>query len=138
MFIYMGLSKAVDPVVFLKLLRQYEMVQTPLLLNAIAAALPWFEILCGLLLMAGVAVRGTALMSLLMLLVFTPIVLKRALALQAAAGIPFCMVKFDCGCGAGEVWICRKLAENVLLCLLAIALLAGWGRSFSLRYSLWR
>jgi hypothetical protein len=83
-------------------------------------------------------VRGAALVSLLMLLAFTPLVLKRALELQAAANIPFCMVKFDCGCGAGEVWICRKLTENVLLMLVSAWLLFGGGRLLSLRYALLR
>src|SRR5882672_9184496 len=60
-FIYMGMSKAVHPEEFLKLVRDYEIIGNPLALNLIAAALPWFEIFCGLLLLAGVAVRGTAL-----------------------------------------------------------------------------
>ena len=136
LFVYMGLTKALNPVAFLKVLRQYEMVQSPFLLNSIAATLPWFEIFCGLLLLMGLAVRGSASISLLMLLVFTPLVLKRALALQAALHIPFCAVKFDCGCGSGEVWICRKLSENVFLILLSAWLLAGRGRQCSLRYTL--
>src|SRR5690349_18661666 len=115
LFIYMGLTKALQPVEFLKLVRQYEMVQSPWLLNSIAAALPWFEVFCGLLLVAGVAVRGTALMLVAMLVPFTLVVLKRALAIHAAQAIPFCAVKFDCGCGTGEVLICHKLVENAAL-----------------------
>ena len=136
LFIYMGLNKALDPVAFLKLLRQYDLTQTPLLLNSIAAALPWFEVFCGLLLLLGVAVRGTALTLLLLLAPFTALVLHRALALHSALDIPFCAVKFDCGCGEGAVFICRKLAENALLMLLAGWLLAGRGRRFCLRFSL--
>ena len=124
-FLYMGLNKALHPVEFLKLVREYELVQSPLLLNSIAAALPWFEVFCGLLLLAGVAVRGAALMLLLMLVPFTMVVLDRALAIQAAGAIPFCAVKFDCGCGMGEVFICHKLAENAVLTLLSAWLLAG-------------
>src|SRR5438105_10241518 len=86
LFIYMGLSKALHivihgedvtegPVAFLKLVRQYDMVGNPLLLNLIGAMLPWFEVFCGLLLLAGVAVRGTALMLLAMLVPFTLLVL---------------------------------------------------------------
>ena len=71
--------------------------------------------------MAGVAVRGSALMLLCLLVPFTLVVLQRALALQSMLAIPFCAVKFDCGCGTGEVWICRKLVENGLLILLS-----GW------------
>ena len=138
-FIYMGLNKALPhPEAFLKLVRQYHMVDTPVLLNSIAAALPWFEVYCGVLLLAGVAVRGTAINLIAMLVPFTLLVLKQALALAAASGIPFCAVKFDCGCGAGEVYICHKLVENSALLLLAAWLLTGRGRQLCLRYSLLR
>jgi uncharacterized membrane protein YphA (DoxX/SURF4 family) len=115
LFLYMGLHKAMDPEGFLKLLRQYELVQTPLLLNLIAMGLPWFEAFCGLLLLLGVAVRGTAAVLVAMLVPFTLIVLQHALKLQAAGDLAFCAIKFDCGCGSGEVFVCAKLVENVLL-----------------------
>ena len=134
-FLYMGLNKALDPVDFLKLLRQYDLTQSSLLLNSLAAALPWFEVFCGLLLLAGIAVRGTALTLMAMLAPFTWVVLHRALLLQAAQNIPFCAVEFDCGCGEGEEFICRKLLENFLLILLSGWLLAGHGRQLSLRFS---
>jgi uncharacterized membrane protein YphA (DoxX/SURF4 family) len=135
-FLYMGLNKALHPVEFLKMVRQYDLVQSSLLLNSIAAALPWFEIFCGLLLLAGVAVRGTAVLLIVMLVPFTVLVFRRALAIHSAQAIPFCAVKFDCGCGTGEVFICRKLLENFLLILFSIWLLAGYGRKFCLRHSL--
>ncbi len=137
-FLYLGLNKALDPVEFLKLLRQYDLTHSSLLLNSIAAALPWFEVFCGLLLLAGVAVRGTALTLLCLLVPFTWVVLRRALMLQAALNLPFCAVKFDCGCGAGEEFICRKLLENFLLLLLSGWLLAGQGRPLSLRFNLFK
>ena len=115
LFICLGLSKALHPVEFLKLARQYELVQTPWILNSIAAALPWLEVFCGLLLLAGIAVREAALVALVTLIPFTYIVFKRALVLQAMLGIPFCEVKFDCGCGSGEDFIVRKLLENAVL-----------------------
>jgi len=135
-FLYMGVNKALDPVEFLKLVRQYDIVSSPLLLNAIAAALPWFEVFCGLLLIAGVAARGAVLMLLAMLIPFTVVVLRRALAMAATEGLQFCAVKFDCGCGTGEVVICHKLIENCALILVAAWLLSGRGRQLSLRYSL--
>ena len=146
-FVYMGLSKALyivmhgepvmeGPVAFLKLVRQYDMVNNPLLLNLIAAILPWFEVFCGLLLLAGVAVRGTALMVLVMLVPFTLIVLRHGLALAAANAVPFCSVKFDCGCGTGEVVTCNKLLENCGLIFLCAWLLGGRGRRLSARFSL--
>ena len=135
-FLYVGLNKALHPVEFLKLVRQYDLTQTAWLLNSIPAALPWFEVFCGLLLLVGIAVRGTALISAVMLVPFTLVVLHRALLLKAALSIPFCAVKFDCGCGTGAEFICRKLSENLILLALSIWLLAGRGRQFSLRFSL--
>jgi hypothetical protein len=120
------------------LVRQYELTTNPIVLNSIAAALPWFETICGALLVAGIAVRGTALVTVLMLVPFTLVILKRALALAATQGVPFTTIKFDCGCGAGEVVIWHKLIENCLLVILACLLIAGRGRRWSARYSLFR
>jgi uncharacterized membrane protein YphA (DoxX/SURF4 family) len=135
-FVYMGLNKALHPVDFLKLVRQYDMVQHYLLLNLIAALLPWFEVFCGLLLVSGTAVRGSALMLVVMLIPFTVIVIRRALTIQTATGLAFCAVRFDCGCGTGEVLICRKIVENAAMVLLALGLVFCKTGRFSLRYSL--
>jgi uncharacterized membrane protein YphA (DoxX/SURF4 family) len=138
-FIFMGLHKALpNPERFLTLVDQYNMVTTPFLLNSIGAALPWFEVYCGVLLLTGVAVRGAALNLVAMLVPFTLLVFKRALAIAATKGIPLCAVKFDCGCGAGEVFICHKLVENTVLLLLSAWLLTGRGRQLCLRFSLLR
>ena len=136
LFIYMGVSKVLHPIEFLKLVRQYEILHHHLALNAVAAILPWFEVLCGVLLVLGVAVRGAALIALAMLIPFTVIVLLRALDLQHASGLPFCAIKFDCGCGAGEVFICRKLTENLLLMLASVAVIIWHKNRLSLRFSL--
>jgi uncharacterized membrane protein YphA (DoxX/SURF4 family) len=135
-FIYMGLNKALHPIDFLKLVRQYDWVQNHVLLNVIAAGLPWFEMLCGLLLMLGVAVRGAALVLVGMLVVFTGIVLQRAWGIHVASGLAFCAIKFDCGCGTGEVWICWKLVENSMLLLLSLALLFGRSQVWCWRFGL--
>jgi uncharacterized membrane protein YphA (DoxX/SURF4 family) len=122
-FIYLGLVKALQPVDFLKVVRQYGVIEHHVLLNLVAAVLPWFEVFCGVLLMIGIAVRGSALMLLVMLMPFSAMVFQRAWSLHRAQAIPFCAVRFDCGCGAGEVLICGKLLENGLLILLAIIVL---------------
>ena len=126
-FVYMGAAKALDPVDFLKLLRQYQLVENPLMLNLIALSLPWFEIFCGLLLLAGIAVRGAALVHLFLLAAFTWIVFQRALGIYSLQHLPFCAVKFDCGCGTGEVLICHKLVENTALAGLSAWILLGGG-----------
>lgn len=137
-FLYMGLSKSLHPVEFLKLVRQYDMLHHHLLLNFVASTLPWFEIFCGLLLLLGVAVRGAAVMLVAMLVPFTLAVLSRALDLHAAGGLPFCAIKFDCGCGAGEVFICRKLGENVLLIALSCALIFWRSHRLCLRHTFFK
>ena len=134
-FLYTGLTKASHPELFLKLVHQYQMVSSPLLLNSIASALPWFEVFCGLLLLAGIAVRGSALILVFMLVPFTVLVLKRALGIAGAEGLPLCAVKFDCGCGTGEVFICRKVLENSLLLVLSCWLMTGAGRRLAFRFS---
>ena len=138
MFLYMGLNKALHPIEFLKLVRQYDVLHHHLLLNLVASTLPWFEIFCGLLLVFGVAVRGAAVMLVAMLVPFTWAVLSRALDIHAASHLPFCAIKFDCGCGAGEVFICRKLAENALLTALSVALVFLRSHRLCLRHSLAR
>lgn len=122
-FVYLGTMKALDPVGFLKLVRQFDVLPQPLALNVVAAALPWFEIFCGGLLLAGIRLRGTALVTLVLLLAFTSLILLRALALARSGALPFCGISFDCGCGTGEVLVCAKLAENTGLLLLALHVL---------------
>ena len=137
LFLYMGLNKALHPVEFLKLVHQYDALHSYLWLNVVASALPWFETFCALLLLLGLAVRGTAVMLVAMLIPFTILVLLRALAMHKTGGLPFCAIKFDCGCGTGEVFICRKLAENILLTAMASGLIF-WpgGDRLCLRHSL--
>ncbi|MFT7462260.1 MAG: putative membrane protein YphA (DoxX/SURF4 family) [Pseudohongiellaceae bacterium] len=122
-FLSMGAAKVSDPVTFLKLLREYDLVASDqsLILNGLAIILPWLEIWLGLLMVLGVAVRGSALTLLVMLLVFTGAIVLRAQSIMGVEGIPLCSVAFDCGCGSGVVNVCNKLAENTGLILLAAA-----------------
>jgi len=122
-FIYGGLMKGLHPVEFLRILHEYELPVPFFVLNAVAGLLPWFEILSGLLLVTGKALRAAALVWLVILVSFTLLVLQRALALQIMSDIPFCAVRFDCGCGMGEIGICLKLAENLFMMLAAATLL---------------
>jgi uncharacterized membrane protein YphA (DoxX/SURF4 family) len=133
-FVYMGLNKALHPVDFLKILREYNMVENHLLLNLIAAVLPWFEVLCGLLLLLGIAVRGSALLLIGMLVSFSIAIIGRALAIHAAGSISFCEIRFDCGCGAGEVIVCHKLLENASLLFMSLLLVIGRGNRWCLRF----
>lgn len=118
LFVYLAWNKALDPVNFMKLTHEYGVLPAqPPYLNLTGVLVPWIELVCGLALILGVFVRGAALTILGMLLFFAPLLLLRAYSLYtdpANAGVyaSFCDVKFDCGCGTGEVYICSKMIEN--------------------------
>jgi putative oxidoreductase len=139
-FIYLGVLKLSDPVAFLKALREYDMFPPgqPWLMNLTAAALPGAEVLCGVLLLLGVAVRGSALLLLALLLVFTVAIAAHAGELADAQSLALCAVEFDCGCGSGVQNACSKLTENAGLIVLAVVALASRSRRWCLRGALLR
>jgi uncharacterized membrane protein YphA (DoxX/SURF4 family) len=130
LFVYMAWPKIADPVDFLKLIRLYHMVpeSPPVFLNGIAIVLPWLEMICGVALILGLFVRGASAMLAAMLVVFTPVIFVRALAIQGAEGTPFLEIAFDCGCGTGIVIIWKKLLANTGLFLLTLFPL--WSRTY--------
>lgn len=122
LFVSLGIHKAFNPVDFLKAVHEYGWFDRSVTLTWVAALLPWLEVFCGLLLVLGLRVRGSAFVVFGMLVVFSALVLQRAVHLHQTTGVPFCAIRFDCGCGNGEVLVCRKLVENTLL--LALSLMA--------------
>lgn len=120
-FVWLAYNKTLDPIDFMKLTHEYGVLpeQAPYL-NLTAVVTPWIEIVCGVALILGIYTRGAAACILGMLLFFAPMLLIRAYGIytdpaNAGALGSFCDVKFDCGCGTGEVYICSKMVENVLL-----------------------
>jgi len=137
MFVWMGVAKILDPVEFLKLMRQYHALpESPAYyMNTVAVVLPWIETVCGATLLLGVAVRGAGIVSAVMLVFFTPMIFMRGLELYDGGGgefATFCAVNFDCGCGAGAVFVCNKTAENCGLLLAALVAVASRSRRFCL------
>ena len=120
--VHLGLNKALNPTDFLKAVHQYGWVDQTQHLTWIAALLPWFEVFCGLLLVAGVWVRGTAFAAFGMLVFFSGIILHRALRIHETTGIDFFEIRFDCGCGNGAVFVGLKLVENAVLTGLSLVL----------------
>ncbi len=118
LFAYLAIMKLRgDPFTFLKLIHEYGIFGEGqyLWLNTTAAVLPWIELACAAALILGVCTRGAALLIFGMLLFFAPALLLRAWGMYAAdeaTYASFCDVKFDCGCGTGEVYICWKMLEN--------------------------
>ena len=135
LFIWMGVAKIHDPVTFLKLMRQYQLLPAsmPHFLNFVAVVVPWVETLCGAALILGLTVRGAGLVAAVMLVVFTPMILMRGLELYNQGGVSFCGVNFDCGCGAGVIFLCNKLVENVVVLLLALVAVFSRSRRFCLQ-----
>jgi len=132
LFVYMGVNKLADPIGFLKAIRQYQIVESPLLLNSMAIVLPWLEIIAGSALILGLFIRGAATMMIVMLAAFTPAIMVQTSRIMAETGTPFFQVEFDCGCGGGPVIIWKKLLENTGLFLLSFVALLSRTRRFSL------
>ena len=135
LFVWMGAVKIAEPVDFLKLMRQYQLLDETsayVALNLVAVILPWAETLCGAVLILGIAVRGAGVISAGMLAFFTPMILKRGLELYHTGSVSFCEVNFDCGCGAGVVYLCSKLVENCGLLLLTLVAIFSRSRRFCL------
>jgi len=137
MFLWMGIEKLGHPIEFLKQIHLYAMLpeEPAFFLNATAIVLPWLEVFCGVALIVGIWVRGAAAMIALMLAVFTPAILLRALAIQSADGTPFFEIAFDCGCGSGVVVTWKKLLTNSTLFLVTLIGVFSQSRRFCL--SMW-
>lgn len=137
-FVAMGSAKVGDTVTFLKLIREYGLVSedNSTILTSLAVVLPWLELWLGALVLAGVAVRGSSLALLAMLVVFTGAIGLRTQGLMETEGLALCAVAFDCGCGSGVVNVCRKLSENLGLMTLAVVVLCSGNSRMCLRHRL--
>lgn len=109
-----GVQKLGEPTDFLKSIHAYGILPTqpPWLLNLSAIGLPWLEIICGIALVFGPLRRGAALLSSVVLAVFTAAIVVRSFQVMGAEGTPFLELAFDCGCGSGTVIIWQKLITN--------------------------
>ena len=133
-FISMGISKILEPIKFLKAVKQYEILplEPPILINSTAVILPWLEVVIGLLLIAGIARRGGATISFGMLVVFNIAILKLGLDHQAKnPEMAFTEIVLDCGCGAGPVNVAWKLLQNLGLIILSAGLMVSKSHRFS-------
>ena len=135
-FGYLGMVKVLDPVAFLKVLREYDITSHFLVLNFIAAVLPWLEVLCAICLIVGIGVRGVGALLSVMLVGFTVALILRAVGIHHETGIAMCAIEFDCGCGGGPVPFCRKLVENVVLLGLCFLVTLGSSHRWCLRSTL--
>jgi uncharacterized membrane protein YphA (DoxX/SURF4 family) len=124
-FIFASIEKVLDPEAFATSISGYRIVSAgPALL--IATVLPWVELLCGLGLLFGVFVRGSGLLALIMLTVFTVLVVS---ALWRGLDI-------SCGCFTQDptaeriAW--KKVGENLLLIFMSFLVFRRSSPGFSL------
>ena len=115
MFLVASIEKIADPNAFAQSIGNYKIL-SPAVTIALASTLPWIELLCGMALLFGIATRGSALVTSIMLLCFTVAVVS---ALVRGLDI-------SCGCftqdpQAGKVaW--EKVIENSIMIIAALSL----------------
>jgi hypothetical protein len=112
-FVYAGILKMRSPIEFADNIAAYQFLPANTI-NALALGLPFFEIICGLLVLGGVCIKIGTLGISTMLLVFMGAILT---ALKRGLSI-------DCGCFGGHSWIESNLwvalGRDVILLLLAM------------------
>ncbi len=127
-FIYASLEKIQNPEGFAEVIYNYRMVPESLI-NIMAIVLPWLELICGVLIIVGVFVRGSALLIGAMLAVFIV-----ALSSAILRGLDI-----SCGCftlEGGRDIAGRTLVEDVLLMIcVGLSLIYG-GKAFSFKKGL--
>ena len=111
-FIYAGVQKIFVPAEFSQSIQNY-MILPAALTNLVAIFLPWLEICCGILLLAGIFIRASAILLTLMNLVFVIAILS---ALIRGLDI-------NCGCFGSDTpldWF--KMIENLILLAMSLHL----------------
>ena len=104
-FIYAGAQKITDPEAFAISISNYRLIPISAL-NFIAITLPWIEIITGILLLFGIAVKENSTIIFMMSLIFT-----FAIAISLFRGL-----NIECGCfGNGTQIGLFKLGENLLI-----------------------
>lgn len=124
-FIYAGIQKIGSPLAFADEIRMYKILDLGPPLYIMAIALPWIELACGLALLSGFLLRGSALILLALNAVFLLAVSVRTIAVMGEEGLGFWKVYFDCGCGFGETYAWRKILEDAVFLLLSLAILSA-------------
>jgi uncharacterized membrane protein YphA (DoxX/SURF4 family) len=111
-FIVASIEKVADPAAFAVSINNYKILPEAVSL-VVATFLPWVELLCGFGLLFGIFMRGSSLLSLCMLAVFTAAIVS---------GL-FRGLDISCGCFTQDPNVAKigwgKVAENVGLIILS-------------------
>ena len=125
-FLLYGLDKIAHPDDFARAIANYRLLPEALV-NLVAVTLPWIELFCGLLLLAGQWVRSAALVSAFLLSVFVI-----AVSITLARGLDI-----NCGCfssapsSEGRIGLLTLLRDFTILPIALFVLIADRG-DFSL------
>ncbi len=128
-FIYASLSKIQNPWQFAAIIESYRLV-SPLISHYLALFLPFLELICALVLIIGVFVRGSAFLLSSMLVVFIVVI-----SLSLLRGL-----EIDCGCfdlsETGDLLSFKRIIEDILLLAASIIILFYYklNKSFLLEY----
>ena len=113
LFIYAGAEKISDPAGFSTSISNYKLLPI-YTVNFFAITMPWIEIVAGILLVFGIAVKENAFIINVMLIVFIV-----AISISLARGL-----SIDCGCfGKGNQIGIQKLIENTLMFFAGVLLI---------------
>lgn len=115
-FLFASIEKVADPNAFAVSISYYRLIGEPLTV-IVATILPWMELICGLFLIFGIMLKGSSLLVLLMLLVFTGGVVSGILR----------GLDISCGCFSQDPNVGRigwmKVSENIALMLMSLLVL---------------
>ena len=124
-FLYAGIEKINDPESFVRAINNYRLLPYPFI-NFFAIVLPWIELVSGLLLIFGIAVKENTFIVTALLGVFVVVII---------IGL-FRGLDINCGCfvtaGGSKIGI-QKVIENLVLILLGLQLFYFGGGAFSLQ-----
>jgi len=123
-FIFAAVTKVADPVGFSQSIYNYKLMPD-FLINFLAIAIPWIELVAGILLVFGISVKENSVIISGLLIVFII-----AVSISLARGLDI-----DCGCFGtvdGSKVGLMKILENVGLLLLGLILIKFDSKYFSL------
>lgn len=124
-FIVASIEKIADPSAFAVSINNYRILPEALSL-VVATPLPWIELLCGFGLLFGFFQRGSSVLTLVMLVVFTAAIVSGLLR----------GLDISCGCFTQDPTVARigwgKVAENTGLIILACIPLLSRGRPITI------
>ena len=120
-FIWASISKIANPQGFAEILGNYQ-VLPPVLVNPVAIILPWVEALCGVSLIAGRLIRGSALIFVALMLIFLTVT-----AFNMYRGLDVNCGCFSVAANATSGSQVVNLLRNLLLLILGVFVLRRAG-----------